>query len=73
MCVDALNAQHALTKYEEMYPAFGDSRDIYIDLCNGALTMVLDGYSYSLMMSLRRMTLNANPATTHGQVEVIIE
>jgi len=28
MCVDALNAQHALTKYEEMYPAFGDSREV---------------------------------------------
>jgi len=27
LCIDALNAQHALTKYEEMYPAFGDSRE----------------------------------------------
>merc|ERR1712060_439556 len=27
LCVDTLNAQHALQKYEEMYPAFGDSRE----------------------------------------------
>jgi alpha-soluble NSF attachment protein len=27
LCVDALNAQHAITKYEEQYPAFGDSRE----------------------------------------------
>merc|ERR1712098_30180 len=27
LCVDALNAQHAVTKYEEQYPAFGDSRE----------------------------------------------
>lgn len=27
LCIDALNAQHAVTKYEEQYPAFGDSRE----------------------------------------------
>ncbi|XP_022081425.1 alpha-soluble NSF attachment protein-like isoform X1 [Acanthaster planci] len=27
MCVDALNAQHAVTKYNEMFPAFADSRE----------------------------------------------
>jgi len=27
LCVDALNATHAIQKYEEMYPAFGDSRE----------------------------------------------
>merc|ERR1719336_27271 len=27
LCVDALNAQHAVQKYEEQYPAFGDSRE----------------------------------------------
>jgi len=27
LCVDALNAQHAIQKYEEQYPAFGDSRE----------------------------------------------
>lgn len=27
LCVDLLNAQHALTRYEEMYPAFQDSRE----------------------------------------------
>merc|ERR1711915_532578 len=27
LCVDSLNAQHAVTKYEEQYPAFGDSRE----------------------------------------------
>ena len=26
LCIDALNAQHAVAKYEETYPAFGDSR-----------------------------------------------
>ena len=27
LCVDALNAQHAVKKYEEQYPAFADSRE----------------------------------------------
>uniref|UniRef100_T1JB32 Uncharacterized protein n=1 Tax=Strigamia maritima TaxID=126957 RepID=T1JB32_STRMM len=27
LCVDLLNAQHAVQKYEEMYPAFSDSRE----------------------------------------------
>ncbi len=27
MCVDSLNAQHAVTRYEEQYPAFADSRE----------------------------------------------
>lgn len=27
MCVDVLNAQHALKKYAEMFPAFQDSRE----------------------------------------------
>jgi len=27
LCVDSLNAQHAIVKYEEQYPAFGDSRE----------------------------------------------
>lgn len=27
LCIDPLNAQHALIKYEELYPAFGDSRE----------------------------------------------
>merc|ERR1712007_133485 len=27
LCVDMLNAQHAVQKYEEQYPAFGDSRE----------------------------------------------
>lgn len=27
LCVDALNAQHALTRYEDQYPAFADSRE----------------------------------------------
>ena len=27
LCIDALNAQHAIKKYEEQYPAFGDSRE----------------------------------------------
>ena len=26
LCIDPLNAQHALVKYEEVYPAFADSR-----------------------------------------------
>lgn len=27
MCIDLLNAQHAIERYEEMYPAFTDSRE----------------------------------------------
>jgi len=27
LCVDSLNAQHAVAKYEEQYPAFGDCRE----------------------------------------------
>lgn len=27
LCIDALNAQHAIEKYGELYPAFGDSRE----------------------------------------------
>ncbi len=27
LCVDALNAQHAVKRYEEQYPAFADARE----------------------------------------------
>ena len=27
LCVDCLNAQHAVQRYEEQYPAFSDSRE----------------------------------------------
>ena len=27
LCVDAVNAQHAVQRYEEQFPAFGDSRE----------------------------------------------
>ena len=27
LCVDSLNAQHAVQRYEEQYPAFSDSRE----------------------------------------------
>lgn len=27
LCVDSLNAAHALSKYEDQYPAFTDSRE----------------------------------------------
>ena len=27
LCIDALNAQHAVQRYEQQYPAFGDSRE----------------------------------------------
>merc|ERR1711973_628279 len=27
LCIDALNAQHAVQRYEEQYPAFADSRE----------------------------------------------
>jgi len=27
LCVDSLNAQHAVQRYQEQYPAFGDSRE----------------------------------------------
>eukprot|EP00092_Neocalanus_flemingeri_P020074 GFUD01021735.1.p1 GENE.GFUD01021735.1~~GFUD01021735.1.p1 ORF type:complete len:293 (+),score=130.18 GFUD01021735.1:118-996(+) len=27
LCVDSINAQHAVSKYEEQHPAFGDSRE----------------------------------------------
>ena len=27
LCVDIVNAQHAVTRYEEQFPAFGDSRE----------------------------------------------
>ncbi len=27
LCVDSLNAQHAIKRYEEQYPAFADSRE----------------------------------------------
>ena len=27
LCVDSVNAQHAIERYEEQFPAFGDSRE----------------------------------------------
>ena len=27
LCVDSINAQHAVSKYEEQHPAWGDSRE----------------------------------------------
>ena len=27
LCVDPVNAQHAVQRYEEQFPAFGDSRE----------------------------------------------
>ena len=37
LCIDALNAQHAIEKYGELYPAFGDSRYLLVSRCKGFL------------------------------------
>ena len=39
LCVDALNAQHALAKYEEQYPAFADSREAKLIKVGGWASM----------------------------------
>ena len=41
LCIDALNAQHAIQKYEQQYPAFGDSREaklVKVKLCTYKLS-----------------------------------
>lgn len=41
LCVDALNAQHAIERYQEQYPAFQDSREFkLIKVC----LFVVSGY-----------------------------
>lgn len=47
LCVDTLNAQIAIKKYEEMSPAFGDSRECKLlkDLSSKIETRDLDGFT----------------------------
>jgi hypothetical protein len=45
LCVDSLNAQHALHRYEEQYPAFADSREaklIKVHLCRISSVFVVN-------------------------------
>merc|ERR1711936_735557 len=47
LCVDALNAQHAVQRYEEQYPAFSDSREAKLvkALCTHVEDQEIDGYT----------------------------
>merc|ERR1711970_657142 len=47
LCVDALNAQHAVQKYEEQYPAFGDSREAKLvkTLCTEIENQDIDAFT----------------------------
>ncbi|XP_059095283.1 alpha-soluble NSF attachment protein-like isoform X2 [Tigriopus californicus] len=47
LCVDALNAQHAIQKYEEQYPAFADSREAKLikALCTHIEEQDVDAFS----------------------------
>jgi len=47
LCVDALNAQHAVQRYEEQYPAFSDSREAKLvkALCAHVEEQEIDGYT----------------------------
>ena len=44
LCVDPVNAQHAVQRYEEQFPAFGDSREaklVKVSLFFGLKTLLL--------------------------------
>merc|ERR1719211_641641 len=47
LCVDSLNAQHAVQRYEEQYPAFSDSREAKLvkALCAHVEEQEIDGYT----------------------------
>lgn len=47
LCVDCLNAQHAVQRYEEQYPAFSDSREAKLvkALCAHVEELEVDGYT----------------------------
>merc|ERR1711902_237867 len=47
LCVDVLNAQHAVQRYEEQYPAFADSREAKLIkmLCQLIEDRDVDGYT----------------------------
>lgn len=47
LCVDSLNAQHAITRYEEQYPAFADSREAKLikSLCETIDEQDVDAYT----------------------------
>lgn len=47
MCIDLLNAQHALNKYQEMSPAFSDSRECHLikDLLEKLEDKDVDGFT----------------------------
>jgi len=47
LCVDMLNAQHAVQKYEEQYPAFGDSREAKLikTLCSEIENQDIDAFT----------------------------
>ena len=50
LCVDPVNAQHAVQRYEEQFPAFGDSREA--KLVKVSLFLVLRPFNYSAVHSL---------------------
>ena len=39
LCVDSLNAQHAVHRYEEQYPAFADSREAKLIKVRATITL----------------------------------
>ena len=41
LCVDAVNAQHAIQRYEEQFPAFGDSRECKLVKVGRSLSHIL--------------------------------
>jgi len=47
LCVDSLNAQHAVQRYEEQFPAFSDSREAKLvkALCSHVEEQEIDGYT----------------------------
>ncbi len=48
LCVDAVNAQHAVQRYEEQFPAFGDGREakfVKVSIREPPLAILANGHS----------------------------
>ena len=83
LCIDALNAQHAVQRYEEQYPAFGDSREAKLikvmttwqsdSLYHTLFRALWRLWSSRMLSSSQRLSRNTTPSAgwTRGKVQTL--
>lgn len=60
LCVDTLNAEQAIQKYEEMFPQFGDARESKLLKVNKALILCTVSTVLQFVQKDRSLSCNKN-------------